>query len=116
MRLMVVSEKPRCGSTKGAAISAMIVSASTMKGRFVLMQGPSSLAARRAEESIGADHQHKRHRHEKHDVGIAGVEHRCDADDLAGDEAAEDRARKRADATDDDDDEGLNEDRFPDVG
>src|SRR5271166_1128362 len=106
---MVVSEKPRCGSTKGAAISAMTVNASTTKGRFAFMQGPRSLAARRAEEPIGADHQHKRHRHEEHDVGIAGVEHRRDADDLAGDETAKHRSRKRADAPDDHDDEGLNE-------
>ena len=34
---MVVSEKPRCGSTKGAANKAMTVNISAMKGCFMFM-------------------------------------------------------------------------------
>src|SRR5271154_4709323 len=116
MRLMVVGENPRCGRTKGVAISAAAVNASTTKGRFGFMRGPRSLAARRAKEPVGAEHQHERHRDEQHDVGVAGIEHRRDANDLAGDEAAKNRAWERTNAADDDDDKSLNKDRFADIG
>src|ERR1700722_13377510 len=115
MRLMGVSEKPKCGSTKGAANNTMTVNISAMSGFFMFIRGPRSLAACHAEESIGADHQHQRHRHEQHDICIAGIEHRRDADDLAGYEASKPRPRKRADAANNNDDKGLNEDRFTNV-
>ncbi len=51
---MVVGEKPRCGSTKGATISPTRVSASAIRGRLIVMEAPRSLAARYAQEAIGA--------------------------------------------------------------
>ena len=38
MRFTVVGVKPRCGSTNGAAISPIAVSASTRKGRCLSMR------------------------------------------------------------------------------
>ena len=38
MRLTVVGEKPRCGSTNGAAISPTAVSVSTSRGRFLTIR------------------------------------------------------------------------------
>src|SRR5262249_37287569 len=107
MRLIVVGVNPKYGRTNGAAISAMAVRISTRKGRCLSIARPRSFAAGRAEQSIGTQHEHQRHGDEQHDVGVAWVEHGGNADDLAGDQAAEDGARKRADAADDDHDEGL---------
>src|SRR6185312_6181131 len=110
----------------GAAIRPAAVSNSTMNARCLVIASPfsfasssfasSSFAAGGAEQSIGTQHQHQRHGHEQHDVGIARVEHRGDADDLAGDQAAQYGAGKRADAADDDDHEGLHQDPLADVG
>src|SRR5689334_21749820 len=48
-----------------------------------------SFAPDRAEESARAHHEDERHGGEEHHVGVAGVHHRGQADDLAGDETAE---------------------------
>src|SRR3954464_16036260 len=92
MRLMVVGVKPRCGSTKGAAMSATAVATSTRTGRFLTIG--RLLASGRAEQAIGPQHQHQGHRDEQHHVGVTGVDHRGEADDLARDQAAELRAWK----------------------
>src|SRR6188472_987064 len=105
MRFMVVGENPRWGRTKGAAISPRAVRASTMKGRLGFIGRLGSFAARRAEKAIRPEDQHERHRHEQHDIGVSGIEHRGDADDLAGYESAEDCAWEGADAANDHDDE-----------
>src|SRR5690606_21384519 len=55
------------------------------------------------------------HHHEQHDVRIGGIDHRCQADDLAGYESAEHRAGEGSDAADDDHYEGLHQDRLPHV-
>src|SRR6185312_808770 len=89
MRLIVVGVNPRYGRMNGAAISAAAVRASTRKGRCLSIRWPYSFAAGGAEQTIRPQHQHERHRHEQHHVGVAGIEHRGDADDLAGDEPAE---------------------------
>ena len=70
----------------------------------------------RAEQAARTHDQHERHHQKQHDLGIAGIEHRCEAEDLARDQAAEHRARERADAADDHDDESLDQDGVADVG
>src|SRR5437763_8687550 len=115
MRFIVVGVNPRYGSTNGAAINPTAVSTSTRKGRCLSIRGPQSFAANRAEQSVRTQHEHQRHGDEQHDVGIARVEHGGDADDLAGDEPAEHGARERSDPADDDDDEGLYQDRLADI-
>src|SRR5215469_18231361 len=92
MRLIVVGVNPRYGSTNGAAINAAAVRISTRKGRCLSIRWPYSFAAGGAEQTVRSQHQHERHRHKQHDVGVARVEHRGDADDLAGDQAADDGA------------------------
>src|SRR3954451_1358593 len=109
MRLIVAGEKPRYGRMNGAAISPAAVSASTRERRCFDIGRPGLLAPGGAEQPVGAEHQHQRHHDEEHDIGISGVEHRGDTDDLARDKAAEHRAWERTDATDDDDNEGLHE-------
>src|SRR3954465_118492 len=109
MRLIVAAEKPRYGRMNGATISAAAVSASTRKGRFFSIGRAGSFAPRGTEKPVGADYQHQHHRREQHDVGVTGIKHRGDTDDLARDEAAEHRARERTNAADDDDDESLHE-------
>src|ERR1043165_1666181 len=94
MRLIVVGVNPRCGRMNGVAMSAAAVSASTRKGRCLSIKPPPSFAADRAEQAIWPQHQHQCHSHEQHDVGITGIEHRGDADDLAGDQTADDGAGK----------------------
>src|SRR3569833_4221183 len=115
MRLIVVGEKPRCGRTNGAAMRPIAVSTSTRRGRFLTIWG-ALFATGGAEQPVRTQHEHQRHGREQHDIGVTWIEHRADADDLAGDEAAEHRARERADAADDDHDEGLHQDRLADVG
>src|SRR5690349_4000666 len=82
MRSIVVGEKPRYGSTNGAVISPAAVSASTTSGRCFIIGAAGSIATDGAEQPVGAEHEHEGHRREKHDVGVAWVEHRGDADDL----------------------------------
>src|SRR6185437_4203331 len=107
MRSIVVGAKPRYGSTNGATISATAATVSTRRKRRCLsIGGPRLLAPGHAEQPARAQHQHERHRDEQHHVRIGGVEHRRDADDLPGDEAAQYRAGERSDAPEDDDDEG----------
>src|SRR3954471_9063240 len=92
MRLIVVGVKPRYGSTKGAAIRPAAVRISTKKGRCLSIRPLASFAAGRAEQPVWTQHEDQRHGDEQHDIGIAGVEHRGDADDLAGNQAAKHRA------------------------
>src|SRR6185295_6966589 len=115
-RLTVLGAASTSGSTNGTAISTAAVTISTRRGRLLNISAGPSFAAARAEQAARAHQQHERHRREQHDVRVAGVDHRGQADDLAGDQAADDRAGERADAADDDDDERLYEDRLADVG
>src|SRR5689334_25185304 len=110
IRFTVLGAKPRWGSTKGAAIRPMTVSVSIRKGRCLSITRPRSLASLHAEKAVRPHHEHERHRRKQHHIGIAGVEHRGDADDFAGDQAAEDCAWERADATDHHHDESLDQD------
>src|SRR5262245_28524589 len=116
MRLIVVGVNPKYGRMNGATISPAAVRTSMRKGRCLSIRCLHSFAAGRAEQPVGTQHEHQRHGHEKHDVGVAWVEHRGEADDLACDKTAEQRARERAHAADDDHDERLYQDRFADVG
>src|SRR5262245_326745 len=116
MRLIVVGENPRYGSTNGAATSATAVSATMLEKRCLNMRRLCSFAGRGAEQTVRPQHQYQRHGHEQHDVGIARVEHRCDADDLASDQATENGTGKGADPADHDDDECLHQDRLADIG
>src|SRR3954467_11153452 len=70
MRLIVVGVKPRCGSTKGAAMSATAVATSTRTGRFLTIG--RLLASGRAEQAIGPQHQHQGHRKGQPHVGVTG--------------------------------------------
>src|SRR5215471_770125 len=112
MRLTVFGAKPRYGKVNGAAMSAITVSVSTRKRRLPAISCGSSFAGASfppfgSEQAVRPDHQDERHGGEQHDVGVAGIDHGREAHDLAGDQAAQHRARKRADAADHDDDEGL---------
>src|SRR5215472_5774870 len=97
-RLMVLGAKPSHGITNGTAISPIAVRVSTSRGRCLSIGNPKSVTARRAEQPVWAYHQHQRHGGEQHHVGPRRVDHRGDTDDLAGDQAAQHGARKRADA------------------
>src|SRR5580700_2993068 len=116
MRLIVVGANPRYGRMNGVAISPMAASASTRKGRCLSIRSPGSFAAGGAEQAVGLQDQHQRHGNEKHDIGVAWVEHRGNADDLAGDQSAENCSGEGADSADDDDDEGLHQDSFANFG
>src|SRR6185369_467478 len=95
MRLTVLGAEPRYGSTNGAAISASAVSVSTRKRRSCITR-TCSFAPGRAEQAVRAHDENQRHRGEQHHVRVAGIDHRGEADDLAGNQADEDRARERA--------------------
>ena len=115
----VLGAKPSSGSTKGAAIRPSAVRPSTRNGRRSTWLGLGRSAQSRLRRPIrprGRSTQHEGHRREQHDVGIAGIDHRGDAEDLAGDQAAQDGARERADAADHDHDEGLDQDHLAHVG
>src|SRR5262245_10394338 len=114
MRLIVVGVNPRYGRTKGAAINPTAANISMRKGRCLSMRG--SFPTGCAEQSVRTQHEHQRHRNEQHHVRVARVEHGGDADDLASDEAAQNGSRKGPNAADDDHDESLHQDPFPDVG
>src|SRR5579885_3644522 len=86
----------------GATIRPAAVSASIRKGRCLSMSAPLLFPAGGAKQPVRAQHQNQRHGDEQHDVRIARVEHRRNADDLPGDQAAKHRPRKGADAADDD--------------
>src|SRR5579883_1192355 len=88
IRLIVVGVKSRCGRMNGAAISPNAVSTSTTKGLCLRIKRSRSFAAGCSEQAVWTKHQHQRHGHEQHDVGITRIEHRRYANDLAGDEAA----------------------------
>src|SRR5689334_18936357 len=70
MRLIVVGVNPRYGSTKGAAIKPTAVNTSTMMGRLLSIADRASLAPGGAEQPVRPQHQHQRHRHEQHDIGV----------------------------------------------
>src|SRR6516164_9949355 len=91
MRLTVFGAASTSGSTNGTAISTAAVTISTRTGRLLNI-GAGLLAAARAEQAARTHQQHERHRREQHDVRVAGVDHRGEADDLARDQAADDRA------------------------
>src|SRR5690242_17202831 len=111
MRLTVLGAEPRYGSTKGTAMRPIAVSVSIRKRRWPSISARSlSFPASHAEQAVRPHHQHQRHRREQHHVRVAGVDHRCEADDLARDEATEYRAGERSNPADDDDNEGLHED------
>src|SRR5579862_3292749 len=116
MRLIVVGAKPRYGRMNGAMISPTAVSASTRKGRCLSIRSLRSFSADCAEQAVGSQDQYQCHGNKKHDVGVAWVEHRGNADDLAGDQATQDCSWKGADTADDDDHEGLDEDSLAHVG
>src|SRR5262245_21692694 len=116
MRLIVVGENPRYGSTNGAAISPTAVSATMLEKRCLNIRRLCSFAGRGAEQTVRPQHQYQRHGDEQHDVGVARVEHRCDAYDLAGDQATEDGAGKGTNSADHDDNERLHKNRFADIG
>src|SRR4029079_6050659 len=97
MRLTVLGAASRAGSTKGTAISTAAVTISTRSGLWLNISATPSFAAARAEQSARAHQQHQRHGGEEHDVGVARVDHRRGADDLAGDQAADHRPGARAD-------------------
>src|SRR4051812_1600597 len=98
MRSMVLGERPRRGSTKGATAKPVTVRISTRKGNLFIILAATLLPPRRAEQPVGPQHKHQSHSHEQHYVGVARVEHGGDTDDLAGDEPAEHGAGKRSDA------------------
>src|SRR6185312_7768974 len=104
--LAVPGAKPMSGSTQGAARSPRAVSPSITSGRRSI-SAPDSRAPAQAEQALRPDQQDQRHRREQHHLRIGRIDHGGEAQDLAGDDAAEDGAGKRADAADDDDDEGL---------
>src|SRR5215831_7595597 len=76
IRLMVVGVKPRCGSTNGTTSRPTAVSASMINGRCLSISWPGSFAAGGAEEAVGPQDQHQGHGREKHDIGVARIEHR----------------------------------------
>src|SRR5262245_61358662 len=94
MRLTVFGANPRYGRTNGARINPAAVKVSISNGRRP-MPLPPSYTTRHSEQAAWPYHQHERHRREQHDVGVAGIDHRRDADDLAGNEPAKHGARKR---------------------
>src|ERR1043165_6693730 len=102
MRLTVFGGAARYGRTKGTAIRAIAVSVSTRNGGLPLLaMARRSLSPAHAEQSLRSQQQHHGHRREEHDVGIAGVDHRRDADELPGDQSSDPRTRERTDAADD---------------
>src|SRR5215831_321648 len=116
MRLTVFGAKPTYASTNGATIKAIAVTVSIRKRRGLSMKRQCLLAALRTEEAARPEQQHERHRCEQHDIGVAWIDHRRDADDLSRNQAAKNGTRKRSDATDDDDDKRLYEDRLAHIG
>src|SRR5690242_11351233 len=85
-RLTVFGAASTSGSTNGTAISTAAVTISARTGRRRNISSDPSFAAARAEQAAWAHQQHERHRREQHDVRVAGIDHRREADDLAGDE------------------------------
>ena len=61
---LTYSGHPLATAAAVATINAMTVNISARKGRLMVMGEPRSLAARHAEETVGPDDQHERHRHE----------------------------------------------------
>src|SRR5262245_42803836 len=88
IRLTVLGAKPRYGSTSGATMSASAVMTSTRQERGLCESRTRLLAASGTKKAMWTHHQHQRHRGEQHDVGVTRVDHRSEADDLAGDQAA----------------------------
>ena len=105
IRLTVFGAKPRCGSTRRGSTNGASDQSDgchrfldSERDVALSISGPeASLAASpcRAVRAAGtrstsviAD--------EQHDVGVAGVEHRGDADDLAGDQSAQNGAGERS--------------------
>src|SRR5689334_15332163 len=110
--LTVPGASPTSGSTNGAATRPTAVSTSARKAWRRSISGSRSLAAPHAEQALRAYHQHQDHHREEHDAGVGRVDHRGEAENLAGDDPAEDRAGERADAADHDHHESLDEDRI----
>src|SRR5438132_936698 len=88
MRLTVLGAASRWGSTNGTATRTAAVTISTRTGRLLNIGRKPLFAAARAEQAARAHQQHHGHRGEEHDVRIPGVDHRREADDLAGDQPA----------------------------
>src|SRR5215472_17766690 len=102
--LTVFGGAPSAGSTKAPAKSPSAVRASTFQGRLSSIGRLHLFAARHAEQALRPQQQHQGHHREQHDPGISRVDHRSQAEDLAGNQPTEDRSRERADAADNDND------------
>src|SRR5690606_2622208 len=85
-------------------------------GAFYVHRETLLFASGLSEQPMRAKDEHERHGYEQHDVGITGIEHRGDGDDLARDEATDHRAGERADAANDNHHKGLHQYGLAHVG